>query len=304
MGGKRYVREAQEMKPYEWMVKYTGQTAWVERRGRFVWLALYVGLLGGGSYLASLYFNNLLGMFVSWLIILVLKTGLHVAHSKNPMKLWRMILRPQTSWISRGLIMVILFIGFGALQLGFSYWLPGTAAEVTLKAITACLAIGIITYEGFAMNYVNGIPFWNSALLPVLFILWGVLTGLALVMVFALAGGSIDMTVVVGGSLVLLAIAVVFVLVYLWSATYMGPTAKQSVRVLTRGYMVFITGAGVVLCGLVIPLAIFLYSYSAGEIPTPWLAVVVVVCEIIGGLALTYALLKAGMHSPLVPIAP
>ena len=303
MGGKRYVRKTQEMKPYEWMVKYTGQTAWVDRRGRLVWLALYAGLLGGGSYLTSLYFNNMFGMFVSWLIIVVLKTGLHVAHSKNPLKLWRMILRPHTSWISRGLIIVVLYSGFGAVQLAFSHWFPGTAAEVTLKVVTAILAIGVITYEGFAMNYVNGIPFWNSALLPLLFILWGILTGLALAMVFALAGGSIDVTVVVGGSLALLAIAVIFALVYLWSATYMGPTAKQSVRVLTRGCMAFITGGGVVLCGLAVPIAIFFYCYFAREIPTPWQAAVVVVCEIIGGLALTYALLKAGVHSPLVPAA-
>ena len=31
------------------------------------------------------------------------------------------------------------------------------------------------------MSYVNGIPFWNVAILPALFILWGILSGLALV---------------------------------------------------------------------------------------------------------------------------
>ncbi len=289
------------MKPYEWMVKYTGQTAWVERRGKYVWLALYAGLLGGGSYLTSLYFNNLLGMFVSWLIILFLKTGLHMAHAKNPLKLWRMILRPHTSWISRGLILVIGFIGFGAIQLAFSYWAPGTAPEITFKVITALFAIGIITYEGFAMNYVNGIPFWNSALLPVLFILWGILTGLALMMIFALPDHYTDASPVVEGSLVLLTIAVVFFGAYLWNASYMGPTAKHSVRVLTKGSMALITGIGVVLCGLAIPLVIFLYSYFAGRMPAPSLAIIAATSEIIGGLALTYALLKAGVHSPLFP---
>jgi sulfite dehydrogenase (quinone) subunit SoeC len=296
------MREAHQMKPYEWMVKYTGQTAWVERRGRFVWLALYVGLLGGGSYLASLYFNNFLGMVVSWLIILVLKTGLHMAHSRSPLKLWRMILRPQTSWISRGLILVILFICFGALQLGFSYWLPGTSGEIILKVITALLAVGIMTYEGFALNYVHGIPFWNSALLPILFILWGILTGLALVMLFGLAGDHVDMTAAVGGSIVLLVTALVFVMVYTWSATYMGPTARESVRVVTQGYMAVVTGVGVIACGLLIPLAVFLYSHFAGVTPPLPLMIMVVICEITGGLALTYALLKAGVHSPLVPM--
>src|SRR4030042_6403869 len=242
------------MKPYEWMVKYTGQPAWVERRGKLVWLAFYVGLVGGGLYLCSLYFNNLWGMFISWLIIFVIKGGLHIAHAKNPLKLWRMILRPQSSWISRGLIVVVLFIGFGVIQLGFSYWLPGTVAEIVFKVLTGIMAFGILTYAGFTINYVNGIPFWNSALLPLLLMLWGILTGLSLIMIFSLAGGNIDITIVVVGGLILLVAAGIFICVYLWSATYMGPTAKQSVRALTQGYMAVISGIGVVLCGIIMPL--------------------------------------------------
>jgi len=291
------------MKSCEWMVKYTPQTQWVDQRGIFVWLAFYVGILGGGSYLASLYFNNLWGMFISWLIILVLKGGLHVAHSRRPVKLWRMILRPQTSWISRGLIFVILFIGFGAIQLGFSYWLPGTAGEIVFKVLTGITALGIITYGGFAMNYVNGIPFWNSALLPVLFMLWGILSGLAVVMATALGGGNIDIAAVAAGSRVLLIAAAILIAVYLWSATYMGPSAKESVRGLTRGYMALVLGIGVVLFGIIIPLVISLSSYFGGMIPPPSLAIVAIVCQVIGGLAFTYGVLKVGVYSPLVPTA-
>jgi formate-dependent nitrite reductase membrane component NrfD len=288
------------MKPYEWMVTYTPQTEWVERRGILIWLSLYAGILGGGSYLVSLYFNNLWGMFISWLIIAVLKSGFHVAHTERPLKLWRMILRPQTSWISRGLLITILLIVFGAIQLAFSYWLPGTAGEIVFKVLTGIMAFGIMIYAGFIMSYVNGIPFWNSALLPALFIVWGILSGLALVMAIGLGAARVDIGAVIAVSLVLLIVAIVLIVLYLWTATYEEPTAKQSVRELTRGYPAVVLGIGVVLCGIVIPLAISLSSYLSGNIPAP-LAIVGLACEIIGGMAFTYSVLKVGLYSPLIP---
>jgi formate-dependent nitrite reductase membrane component NrfD len=288
------------MKPDEWMVQYTPQTAWIERRGILIWLSLYAGILGGGSYLVALFVHNLWGMFISWLTIAVLKSGLHIAHAERPLKLWRMILRPQTSWISRGLIITILLTVFGAIQLAFSYWLPGTAGETAFKVLTGIMAFGIILYAGFIMSYVHGIPFWNSALLPVLFIVWGVLGGLALVMAIGLGAAGADIGAVMAVDLGFLIAAIILIVLYFWTATYAEPTAKQSVRELIRGYPALVLGTGVVLCGIIIPLAISLSSYLIGTMPVPSLAIVMLACEIIGGLAFTYSVLKVGLYSPLI----
>src|SRR4030066_90944 len=121
------------MKPYNWMVQYTPQTSWIERRGVVIWLSMYSGILGGGAYLASLFFNSLAGMLISWLIVVFIKGGLHIAHAERPLKLWRIILRPQTSWISRGLILTVAMIVLGAIQLIFSYTMPGTPLETIFK---------------------------------------------------------------------------------------------------------------------------------------------------------------------------
>lgn len=289
------------MKPYEWMVTYTPQKEWIEQRGILIWLSLYAGIFGGGSYLVSLYFNYLWGMFISWLIITVLKTGLHVAHAERPLKLWRMILRPQTSWISRGLIITLLLIVFGAIQLAFSYWLPGTTEEMVFKVLTGIMAFGIILYAGFTMSYVHGIPFWNSALLPALFIVWGILSGLALIMAIGPGVASIDTGAVITADLAFLIAAIILIVLYLWTATYAEATAKQSVRELTRGYPVLVLGIGVVLCGIIIPLAISLISYLSGNTPTPSLAILVLACEIMGSLAFMYSVLKVGLYRPLIP---
>ena len=287
------------MKPYQWMVNYTPQTEWIDRRGILIWLAFYTGGLAGGLYLVSLYFNNLWGMFISWLIMLVLKGGFHLAYLGKPLRFWRIILKPGTSWIARGLIFVVLFIGFAAIQLAFSYWLPGTVWEVIFKVLAGIMAFAVAIYTGFVMNYVNGIPLWNSALLPVLFILCGILGGFGLITAIALGGGNVDIVAAEAGSRALLITTALFIAIYLWSATYMGPLGRQSVVELLQGRIAPIFWIGIVLCGIIIPIAISVSSYFAGEASAP-LLITAITCEIIGGLALRYCLLKGGMYAPLI----
>src|SRR3990170_2624698 len=102
------------MKPYEWMVGYTPQTLWIEKKGRLVWLAEVAGALGGGLYMVSLYLDSLGGMFLGWLIIVTLKAGFHLAHLGQPMRFWRLALKPGSSWLARGFIFIFLFIICGA----------------------------------------------------------------------------------------------------------------------------------------------------------------------------------------------
>jgi formate-dependent nitrite reductase membrane component NrfD len=287
------------MKPYEWMVGYTPQTEWIEHKGILIWLSLYAGILGGGCYLVSLYFNNLWGMFISWLIVLVIKGGLHMAHAERPLKLWRMFLRPQTSWISRGLILTVLFIGFGAIQLILSYWATGAAGELIFKVLAGITGFGIIIYAGFTMSYVKGIPFWNSALLPVLYIFWGVLSGLSLVMVIGLSASVIRPVIAV--NMGLLITGIILIAMYLWTATYTETTAKESVTELIHGSLSLVLWIGVFLLGIIIPLIILLIDYLGDTTIASSLSPLMLACEIIGGLAFLYCILKVGVYNPLIP---
>jgi formate-dependent nitrite reductase membrane component NrfD len=282
------------------MVKYTPQTEWIERRGILMWLAEVSGGFGAGLYLVSLYLNSLWGMFVGWLIILILKGGFHIAFLGKPLRFWRILLKPQTSWIARGLIFVVLFIGFGAMQLAVSYWLQGLIWEIVFKVLAGIMAFGVIIYTGFVMNYVNGIPLWNTALLPMLFVISGALDGFGLVLVIALGDGSIDIMVAEAGSRVLLIVSALLITLYLWSATYMGSTGRYSVIELIRGNIAPVFWVGVVLCGIVIPIVVAFSSYLAGEVSAP-LLIMGVVCDTIGAFSLKYCILKAGIYSPLIP---
>ena len=60
----------QWMNTHEWMLKGNKQTEWIEKRGILLWLAFYTGGLGGGLYLVSLFFNNIWGMLIGWILAL------------------------------------------------------------------------------------------------------------------------------------------------------------------------------------------------------------------------------------------
>lgn len=288
------------MKPYEWMVKYTPQTEWIEGRGLLVWLAEVSGGLGGGLYLVSLYLGSMWGMFVSWLIVVTLKGGFHLAYLGKPLRFWRMVLKPQNSWMSRGLIIVFLFIGFGALQLITSYLFPGIAWELIFKGLAGITAFGTAMYPGFVMNYVNGIPFWNSALLPILFIVYGILDGFGIIIAIALSGGDVNIAGAETGSRIFLIVSAIVLAIYLWSSTYVGPAGKQSVTELIRGKIAPVLWIGAVLFGIAIPIGIALSSHLAGEGFAP-LLITGIVCDMIGGFSVKYCLLKGGIYGPLIP---
>ena len=80
----------------------------------------------------------------------------------------------------------------GFIQLVISWQWPGNPAEIVFKVMAGILAFCVAIYTGFVLKAVKGVPFWNSWLLPVLFIMCGVLGGFGLSVAIALSGGDID----------------------------------------------------------------------------------------------------------------
>jgi len=285
---------------YEWMVKDTQQTEWVEGQGVFIVAAFFLGGISGGSYLATLYFNNLLGMFISWLLALLMGV-FYLLHLTKPIRFWRMVFKPQTSWISRGLILISLFIGLVFIQLCLSYWLPGTGWEIVLKVLAGIMAFAQSIYTGFVLSYVKGIKFWNSALVPILFVICGLVGGFGILLAISLGGTYAEIEAIENILRVLLVVYAIIVTVYLLNSTYVDAVSKDSVMQLITGANAPIFWGGVVLFGIVVPIAISVTSYFAAEASAP-LLITAVICEIIGGFSLRYSILKGGIYKPLIPI--
>ena len=280
-------------RPYDFMVKYTPQRDWIEGHGILIAFALFFGGIAGGLYLVSLYFDSLLGMFIAWILAMV--TGLtDMAHLSKPMRFWRMILKPKTSWISRGFIFIWLFLGAAAIQLALTYWAEGTAVETVFKVLGGIMAFGVAIYSGFVVGYVGAIKIWNSAIVPILFVVAGVTGGLALLMVISVGEASLGADVAIALKYVLIAYAVC-VAIYLWVATYESTAARDSAMRILKGNIASVFWLLVILLGIAIPI-IMLFASDATAV-----LVIAGILAIIGGVALRYSILKAGVYSPLVP---
>lgn len=286
------------LKPYEWMIKYTPQLEWLNGRGIYIWLAMYTGGLSSGLYLTSLYFNNLLGMFVGLLISLLM--GLfYILHLRKPERFWRLLLRPQTSWISRGLICVILFFIFGAIGIILSYWYSGGVWEMLLKIIAGIFAFGQLLYTGFVISYTRAIKFWNSAIVPIISVVCSLLGGLAILLLIMLGNDYAEIIILKQIIFILLVIYAIFIAIFLYNTTYGELAAKESVKKIVWGDGAVTFWIGEILIGLLVPISILIANYFTGEISAV-LLITVAFCLIIGGLSFRRSLFEGGIYTPLL----
>ena len=95
---------------------------------------------------------------------------------------------------------------------------------------------------------------------------------------------------------------VVLVFVYLWSALYATTTAaKESVLRVLRGPLAPTFYVGVVLVGMLVPLAVSGYSYAVGiDSPRVSLLHLGILAGLAGDLAVRYCLLKGAVYAPLI----
>lgn len=295
----------QWMVTHEWMVKPTAQTEWIKRRGILVWIAEVFTSLGAGLYLVSLFFNNWWGMLTAWLIIMFLKLPPHLIYFGKPLRFWRTLIPItdswKTSWFTRGINFTVYFGTVVFFQLVVTYFFPDTGWDIVLKILGGILGFLVGIYSGFIMSYCRSIPFWNTALVPLILIFAGVADGFALMLAFGLADTSVDIAAVESGSRILLTANAILITAYLLNATYTSKTAKYSAMLLVKGNLAIPFWAGVVASGIIIPLAVSVSSFFAGEAPAP-LLVTAIALHTLGAVAVKYVLLKAGVHNPILPV--
>tara|TARA_Y100000310_G_scaffold273698_1_gene289311 strand:- start:78 stop:968 length:891 start_codon:yes stop_codon:yes gene_type:complete len=291
------------MKPSEWMVKPTPQTEWIRGRGILLWLAFFFIELGAGTFFVGTFVNNLPAMVIGWILCGVIGGGVHILYLGHPFRFWRMVSRPSSSWISRGLMFVALFLGLGLVQIALV--MGGGTTPMLLVILVDLFAFLAIIYGGFAMNYVNGIPLWNTALLPVLYGISGIWGGAGLALGIALSTG-------VGSTLgvaleewvrILLIAYIVLLAVYFISVRYTNITGKLSIQRLVSGEYWPLMWFVVVLLGLVFPATVVIISLNTGIENMTSILYATIFCELLGDITMRYLILKDGLYSPLIPSA-
>jgi formate-dependent nitrite reductase membrane component NrfD len=267
---------------------------------------LFLAGVGGGAYLAGVLVDFAFG--AEWSMVSMIGVSLGVpcvligtffllADLGKPLNAWRVWMKPGTSWIARGTIIIVLFMIFAAIQTAFWIWpSPGTIenARGAIAVLGAIFAFLTVIYTGLLLGYSQPIALWRTALLPVLFFVSAVSTGImAIILVGHYLGveGS-QLSLLANIDAVILIFEMFLLIMFLYNA-YRTIESRFSAKRILAGAVAPAFWIGVVACGLLIPLLLELQGVEG------FMAGLAAVLGLFGGLCLRYSILAAGTLDPI-----
>lgn len=281
------------VKPYEWMIKATPQSQWINNKGVFLWLAFFFSEIGAGLYFISLFYSYRPGLVLGWLITLVLGGVIHILYLGNPFNAWRMIMKPKTSELSRGIWIIGIFAALGFIQIvtgGFN---------VIFNVIMGIACLLIISHGFATMNVIRAIPAWSSTMVLPLSVISGVWVGSQLLqLMFAVAGPAGAAAGMEVWSEVMLLIYIGCIALYLWGTYHANEIARESVVQFFKGEMQKIFLIGVVGLGCVLPLILSFIMWGGSVYG--FLIFLRLASVLAGDLALRYVIMKRAYYVPLI----
>jgi formate-dependent nitrite reductase membrane component NrfD len=272
-------------------VGYKRQTRW----GRMEALVFTLECAGAGLLAAALVLGAPPLMLAIGVALVAAAVVLLLAHLGHPTRAWRAVRAVRTAWISRGTLVLGTLVGLGALYvlaLHFGGVDPAAGAARAARLLLLACACFVTLYPGLVLAASPAIPFWNSALLPVLSAASGAASGLALLVAL---GARTDAAA--WGLVVALAALAACVALHLITMRARGAAAAESVALLLRDHAAAFLGLACAV-GIAFPaLAAYLLATGSGGAA---LAVAAAAARLAGDLALRDLLLKVGLYEPLV----
>jgi len=183
------------------------------------------------------------------------------------------------------------------IALGKARLLPHQSRLTVLAVITA---FATAIYTGVLIGVIIAAPIWNSTILPVLFLTSAMSTGLAAAVVGALALNWKDRHAVeakfpllgqVHSAFIVLELALIFCWLYLGAVNSL--SMARSVGMLTIGELAAFFWLGVILVGLVAPLAAYAYEAARHRPIFPYATLASDLGVLVGGFVLRYLVLAA-----------
>jgi len=281
-------------KPYEWMVNPTRQRQWIDEKGVFLWLAFFFSEIGAGLYFVSLFYEYKAGLVLGWLITLVLGGIIHVLYLGNPLNAWRMIMKPSTSELSRGIWIIGIFAALGFLQMitsgGFNF---------VFNIIMGILCLLIISHGFATMNVIRALPAWSSTMVLPLSVISGVWIGQQILQFMVGVSGSAALAsgMEIWAEVFFFAYFLCIVL-YVWGTWHSNEIGKESIKMQFSGELSKISLIGVGGLALVVPLILTLIMWGGDT--NSFLILLRLVSIVAGDLAVRYVIMKSAVYKPLI----
>ena len=301
-----------------WIMEPKTQNVWGNQHA--TWFT-FMGV-GGGLFINRMLFGVELGRFwgMSWadiisLVLIGVGGLILIADLGHPFRLLRAVLNPRTSWISIGAIADFTFMGLAGLWTLADLDIPGSLALTGLpwhgdsplgmafQVLAALAAIVVIAYPGLVLASSPSIPFWNNGLIPIQFLVNGFASAFAIGLVYsaiatpALAGETLDAWLALTAGLLVFSVFVQ--IAHVLNGQYAHVAGQVAVRRLLAGNLQLAYLGGVMVAGLIVPLALIVYAMSATGSNATLAAAIAGVLVLVGNWLSKYTVIRAGTYASL-----
>ena len=278
---------------------------------------LFLAGVGAGTYLVAIAATYLgeqykplvkPGVFLGAPLVLI-GSLLLLLDLGNPLRFWMGFLRPQSSMISVGILIITVFILLGLLHIAALLFPQRVKLSATalawLGGINALFALGTAIYTGLLLGVVKAVPFWNTPMLPMLFLVSALSTGAGAVLLVLglrrwIAPAAKEEAAQIAESehwlsrvdipLIVVELLVLFFLLFIMNGSQ--SVAAESARYLVVGGYAIAFWVGLVIVGLLAPVALEVWVLRGGKGLS--VGALAGLCLLIGGIVLRYAVLSAG----------
>lgn len=294
---------------------YVPQTVWRWKIASYLFLAG----MGAGSYLSGVYANWLGNVFpgkvgiVLGVVLVAVSTIFLISDLGVPGQFYLAFSKPGKSWISRGTWILTGFIIIGLIQIGLSVW-PFQVLGTTGPAATTLFTLGILfalatsLYTGLLIGVLPGRPFWYSPIIPVIFLVSAISTGIGafilLIAILSLLGQPFSIAQLFPLLESLARIDIILIIAEALTISLhliiASKKAGDSVKALISGRLAGFFWGGLVGVGLFLPLVLDIVSTLAiSESAKLAVSMLASVCLLVGGLLLRWLVLSAGIRTTI-----
>jgi DMSO reductase anchor subunit len=175
-----------------------------------------LGGLGAGFYLAALAADAFEASpalaLASWLAPALVLAGFAAVATEagRPLRGARVLRRVRTSWMSRELVLGVLFAALALADV--------LVPSPVFRWPAGLAAIGFVLAQGFIVRRARGVTAWDVSVMPVVFLFSALLSGAGLLLAVEVVAGRVPGGTVLGGTLALLVFGMVVWLAYVtWS---------------------------------------------------------------------------------------
>jgi formate-dependent nitrite reductase membrane component NrfD len=268
---------------------------------------LFLGGVGAGAYTVAaingfmgegMALSTTVGLWIGFPAVLI-GTLFLLADLGTPSRAVLAAMKPRTSWIARGTLIISIFMVLAFLHLVLYQYTTVGAAVINVIAVAGIVfAVGTMAYTGILLGASKGIPFWRTGAVPVVFVISALVTGHFTIMIGVAQiarGADVAAMRVMSLEAAVLVVLEVLAIVFFLQAAYRQPDSRESAERIMRRKLFVI---GYFVLGLAVPLVLMLVAFwnlpqmgGAGGVAVVSLGALL---GLIGGLALRQAVLVCG----------